>query len=109
MIFKNNLEINKTVYGEIKTRKSLFPENKQEPKPLHENLHKKEVKLVETSPENIPSNKLNKIKEKQKFKENITTLPNENQSEGVFHRPPITQLMQEHPIQKGIRKKLKNY
>lgn len=49
---------------------------------------------------NLPSNKLNKLKEKQKI---FKDYPNKNevQNEGMLQRPPITPVMQEHPVQKG--------
>jgi len=46
---------------------------------------------------NLPINKLNKLK--QKIKENTNKA--EGQNEGMLQKPPITPLMQEHPIQKG--------
>lgn len=97
------MEINKTVYGEIKTRKSLFPESKAETVE-RENLVKKgnqkpnENQILESG----PSNKLSKLKERQKSKENEGNNLNEVYNEGFLHKPPITPIMQDHPIQKGI-------
>ena len=49
---------------------------------------------------NLPSNKLNKLKERQKIFKDYTAKI-DMQNEGIMFKPPITPVMQEHPIQRG--------
>lgn len=109
------MEINKTVYGEIKTRNSLFPEN-QPIKRERDHSEKREVtqpkeekrealnnlsSVEDYTEPNLPSNKLNKIKEKQKIFKDFN-LRSETLNDATNLKPPLTAIMQEHPVLKGI-------
>lgn len=107
------MEINKTVYGEIKTRKSLFPEvpvkretETKETMNLSQENNREITDLIsnEDSREanNIPSNKLNKLKDRQRIKDGNKNTDNQTQNEGILQKHPIIPIMQERPILKGF-------